>query len=235
MSELTITALRFGFLILLWVLIFGIVSAMRRDLMIGRKAAAGAPTARQVRRNPSLAEAPPAPVKQQAHQLVVDRGPAQGHHHPPRGKPDPARPGPGGHPGPGGRLCLGPPCPPVSAGQPLVHRGPRIHQWHLPGRSAADPGPPGGARRPRENRQDGHRIEAVAVACPGSSRRQGRRQHNCPEAAAHHALCRAFTTSAACAPRMTTPPMWAGTSPSSPTAWAGMPAAMSPPPRPSWT
>ena len=66
MSELTITALRFGFLLLLWVLIFSIVAAMRRDLMIGRKAAAGAPTARQVRKNPALAEpaAPATPVSQ---------------------------------------------------------------------------------------------------------------------------------------------------------------------------
>ena len=54
MSELTITALRFGFLLLLWVLIFSIVSAMRRDLMVGRKAAVGTPTARQVRKNPEL-------------------------------------------------------------------------------------------------------------------------------------------------------------------------------------
>lgn len=76
MSELTITALRFGFLIFLWVLIFSIVSAMRRDLMIGRKAAAGAPTARQVRKNPALAA--PAPVKQQARQLVVTEGPLKG-------------------------------------------------------------------------------------------------------------------------------------------------------------
>jgi len=36
-SELTITALRFGFLLLLWVLIFSIVSTMRRDFQIGRK------------------------------------------------------------------------------------------------------------------------------------------------------------------------------------------------------
>jgi len=55
MSELTITALRFGFLLLLWVLIFSIVSAMRRDLMVGRKAAVGTPTARQVRKNPERA------------------------------------------------------------------------------------------------------------------------------------------------------------------------------------
>lgn len=77
MSELTITALRFGFLLLLWVLIFSIVAAMRRDLMIGRKAAAGAPTARQVRKNPALAEAA-APVRQQPRQLVVTEGPLKG-------------------------------------------------------------------------------------------------------------------------------------------------------------
>ena len=78
MSDLTITALRFGFLLLLWVLIFSIVSAMRRDLMVGRKAASGAPTAREVRKNPDLAEAPPQPVKQQARQLVVVEGPLKG-------------------------------------------------------------------------------------------------------------------------------------------------------------
>jgi hypothetical protein len=78
MSELTITALRFGFLLLLWVLIFSIVSAMRRDLMIGRKAVTGAPTARQVRKNPELAEPAPAPAKQQARQLVVTEGPLKG-------------------------------------------------------------------------------------------------------------------------------------------------------------
>ncbi|MGN7149587.1 FHA domain-containing protein FhaB/FipA [Arthrobacter sp. SAFR-179] len=77
MSDLTITALRFGFLLLLWVLIFSIVSAMRRDLMLGRKAASGVPTARQVRRNPELAENQQS-VKQQARQLVVVEGPLKG-------------------------------------------------------------------------------------------------------------------------------------------------------------
>lgn len=77
MSELTITALRFGFLLLLWVLIFSIVSTMRRDLMIGRKAATGAPTAREVRKHPELAPQTPAP-KQQARQLVVVEGPLKG-------------------------------------------------------------------------------------------------------------------------------------------------------------
>ena len=78
MSDLTTTALRLGFLRLLGVLIFSIVAAMRRDLMVGRKAAAGAPTARQVRKNPELAETPPPPAKQQARQLVVVEGPLKG-------------------------------------------------------------------------------------------------------------------------------------------------------------
>lgn len=77
-SDLTVTALRFGFLILLWVLIFSIVSAMRRDLMIGRKAAAGTPTAREVRKNPDLAAAAPPPPRQQPRQLVVIEGPLKG-------------------------------------------------------------------------------------------------------------------------------------------------------------
>ena len=77
MSELTITALRFGFLLLLWVMIFSIVAAMRRDLMIGRKAAAGAPTARELRKNPALAE-PAAPARQQPRHLVVTEGPLKG-------------------------------------------------------------------------------------------------------------------------------------------------------------
>ncbi|WP_102158654.1 FHA domain-containing protein FhaB/FipA [Zhihengliuella halotolerans] len=43
MTELALTAMRLGFLILLWILILSIVGALRRDLMIGKRAAA-APT-----------------------------------------------------------------------------------------------------------------------------------------------------------------------------------------------
>jgi pSer/pThr/pTyr-binding forkhead associated (FHA) protein len=46
--------------------------------MVGRKDASGATTARQVRKNPELAEAAPQPVKQQARQLVVVEGPLKG-------------------------------------------------------------------------------------------------------------------------------------------------------------
>jgi pSer/pThr/pTyr-binding forkhead associated (FHA) protein len=77
MSDLTVTVLRFGFLLLLWVLIFSIVGVMRRDLVIGRKAKVGTPTAREVRRNPELTEEP-APARQQARRLVVTEGPLAG-------------------------------------------------------------------------------------------------------------------------------------------------------------
>lgn len=76
LNELTLTVLRFGFLLLLWVLIFSIVTAMRRDLVIGRKIRTGAPTARQARKHPELTQEPPA--RQQAHQLVVVEGPLNG-------------------------------------------------------------------------------------------------------------------------------------------------------------
>jgi pSer/pThr/pTyr-binding forkhead associated (FHA) protein len=39
----------------------------------------GAPTARQVRKHPELAETAPPPAKQQARQLVVTEGPLKGH------------------------------------------------------------------------------------------------------------------------------------------------------------
>ena len=99
MSELTITALRFGFLLLLWVLIFSIVSAMRRDLMIGRKAATGAPTARQVRKNPELAERSAAAAQAAGPPTGGHRRPAQGNHHPPGRQPHPVGPRSGSHPG----------------------------------------------------------------------------------------------------------------------------------------
>lgn len=76
-SELTITALRFGFLLLLWVLIFSIVSTMRRDFQIGRKAVTGVPTAREVRKHPELAATPP-PAILHARNLVVTEGPLKG-------------------------------------------------------------------------------------------------------------------------------------------------------------
>ncbi|MFD1212400.1 FHA domain-containing protein [Arthrobacter sp. GCM10027362] len=78
MSDLAVTALRFGFLILLWIMILGVVSAMRRDLLIGARTKTGTPSARQVRKNPELAaEQAPAP-RVQARKLVVTEGPLAG-------------------------------------------------------------------------------------------------------------------------------------------------------------
>ncbi|WP_427015912.1 FHA domain-containing protein FhaB/FipA [Pseudarthrobacter sp. P1] len=76
-STLTVTVLRFGFLILLWIMIFSVVTAMRRDLAIGRKAKVGTPTARQARKHPELVEAEP-PARATAHRLVVTEGPLAG-------------------------------------------------------------------------------------------------------------------------------------------------------------
>ncbi|MET4003691.1 MULTISPECIES: FHA domain-containing protein FhaB/FipA [Arthrobacter] len=75
--SLVVTILRFGFLLLMWVMVFSVVAAMRRDLVIGRKAKVGAPTARQARKHPELVEEAP-PAKIAARQLVVTEGPLTG-------------------------------------------------------------------------------------------------------------------------------------------------------------
>lgn len=75
--SLAVTILRFGFLVLLWIMVFAVVAAMRRDLVIGRKAKLGAISARQARKYPELVEEAP-PAKAQARELVVTEGPLTG-------------------------------------------------------------------------------------------------------------------------------------------------------------
>jgi hypothetical protein len=75
--SLLVTILRFGFLVLMWIMVFSVVAAMRRDLVIGRKAKVGELTARQVRRHPELMEDAPS-AKTQARELVVTEGPLAG-------------------------------------------------------------------------------------------------------------------------------------------------------------
>ena len=75
--SLVVTIMRFGFLVLMWIMVFAVVAAMRRDLVIGRKAKVGAPTARQARKHPELAQEA-RPAKIQARQLVVTEGPLAG-------------------------------------------------------------------------------------------------------------------------------------------------------------
>ncbi|GAA1335991.1 FHA domain-containing protein FhaB/FipA [Arthrobacter roseus] len=71
MSDLTLTLLRYGFLILLWVLVISIVSALRRDLMVGQRTRTGVRPARQV---PSANTAP----RKSARELIVTEGPLKG-------------------------------------------------------------------------------------------------------------------------------------------------------------
>lgn len=76
MSDLTVTLLRYGFLLLIWILVLSVVSALRRDLVVGRRNRTGAPSAREARKHPELVEEPPA--RAQAHRLVVTEGPLSG-------------------------------------------------------------------------------------------------------------------------------------------------------------
>lgn len=76
LSELTLTVLRYGFLVLIWILVISVVSALRRDLVVGSRNRLGTPSARQARKHPELVEE--APPKVTARTLVVTEGPLQG-------------------------------------------------------------------------------------------------------------------------------------------------------------
>ncbi|MER2133674.1 MAG: FHA domain-containing protein [Arthrobacter sp.] len=77
-GSLTLTLLRYGFLILLWVMVLGVVGAIRRDLVLGTRNRTATPSARQVRKNPALEREAPQPAKVQARQMVVTEGPLRG-------------------------------------------------------------------------------------------------------------------------------------------------------------
>ncbi|GAA3706183.1 FHA domain-containing protein [Zhihengliuella alba] len=74
MTELALTALRLGFLILLWILILSVLGALRRDLMIGKRAR----TANAPAEADAPAAAPQAPPRQTVHRLVLIEGPQSG-------------------------------------------------------------------------------------------------------------------------------------------------------------
>ncbi|WP_323959902.1 FHA domain-containing protein [Arthrobacter sp. JZ12] len=76
MSDLTVTLLRYGFLLLIWIMVLSVVSALRRDLVVGRRNRTGVPSPRQARKNPELVEEPPA--RAHARRLVVTEGPLKG-------------------------------------------------------------------------------------------------------------------------------------------------------------
>ncbi|PXA76518.1 FHA domain-containing protein [Auritidibacter sp. NML100628] len=87
MSELAVAALRLGLLAALWVLIIAIVASQGRDLMVGRRnkvrgqqadAIAVSPDGAPASQGPR-ADAPSAPPRALATQLVVTEGPLSGH------------------------------------------------------------------------------------------------------------------------------------------------------------
>jgi len=77
-GELIVTLLRYGFLIVLWLMVLSVVGAIRRDLVVGSRNRTGTPSARQLRRNPALVKQAPAPAKVPARQVVVTEGPLRG-------------------------------------------------------------------------------------------------------------------------------------------------------------
>ncbi|GAA1350204.1 FHA domain-containing protein FhaB/FipA [Falsarthrobacter nasiphocae] len=89
MSELTITAIRFAFLILLWVFVAMVVGSLRRDLGVqGPRRTGSVPAARQSARAVAPAAAAPAPARTapqsgqtprvRPSKLVVTEGPQSG-------------------------------------------------------------------------------------------------------------------------------------------------------------
>ncbi|CAA9227397.1 MAG: FHA-domain-containing protein, partial [uncultured Blastococcus sp.] len=88
-----------------------------------------------------------------------DRRPALRHEDHPRRPADPGRPGRRQHAGAHRRLRQFPARPPHQSGRPVVRRGPRIDQRHVP-RPAARAGSAPGRSRPA----DPHRAD-----CPGAA------------------------------------------------------------------
>lgn len=77
MNDLLLALFRLGFLVLLWLLVLSVVGAMRRDLVIGTRARTGQPSARAIKKNPTLAEPEPT-ARKTATALQVVEGPLSG-------------------------------------------------------------------------------------------------------------------------------------------------------------
>lgn len=77
MSDLTLALLRYGFLILLWILVFSIVGALRRDLLVGQRTRTGSRSPRNAHQGTGPT-APAGPSRKIARELVVTEGPLAG-------------------------------------------------------------------------------------------------------------------------------------------------------------
>lgn len=75
MSELAITALRFGLLALLWVFVFSVIASQGKSLNIARPST----LSRRKKRGEMSADTPPPPTRALPTTLVVTEGPLAGH------------------------------------------------------------------------------------------------------------------------------------------------------------
>ncbi|HEY4535554.1 MAG TPA: FHA domain-containing protein [Enteractinococcus sp.] len=78
MSELAITALRFGLLALLWIFVFSVVTSQGRSLQIARPARLTRRKKKDAAAAPATADTPPPPTRALATKLVVTEGPLAG-------------------------------------------------------------------------------------------------------------------------------------------------------------
>lgn len=78
MSELAITALRFGLLALLWIFVFSVVTSQGRSLQIARPARLTRRKKKDTAAAPATTDTPPPPTRALATKLVVTEGPLAG-------------------------------------------------------------------------------------------------------------------------------------------------------------
>lgn len=78
MSELAITALRFGLLALLWIFVFSVVTSQGRSLQIARPARLTRRKKKDAGTATATTDTPPPPTRALATKLVVTEGPLAG-------------------------------------------------------------------------------------------------------------------------------------------------------------
>lgn len=87
MSELAITALRFGLLGLLWIFVFSVITSQGRSLQIARPARLTRRKKKAKESGAAIDDTPPPPTRALATKLVVTEGPLTGRTIPLDGQP----------------------------------------------------------------------------------------------------------------------------------------------------
>ena len=180
MSELTLTVLQLGLLVLLWLFVLGVVGVLRGDLYGTRVAVRPPPRARQgrpaapagARRAAPAATRPPRPPAPRAAPARPaaparrHRGLAAGHDHHARDLAHHHRPGRGLHARRRRRVRLRPARPDQPRRRAVGARGPRLHQRHLRPQGAgpgAGPAAGPGARPHRPDRAGAEGLVSIAL------------------------------------------------------------------------